>query len=228
MNDTEFSELELKATIVPQQVKWRDDLLHWQRLHEVVDEARRRVGDAYKSMAEINRNPDLSSEGKDRQRRKVAARAISDFEASKTLQRAQETVARVMEQWEGKVGLMVKPASNIAEATVQAQIRDRIAAMKGSRMDFLLKSAGDPIVASAVLTAPPFLSGLSDVEVTALKQKVERYASPEIAEARDATVKAMSEADHGWQRAMDLIGERAGLTKSPEGMWRDPSVAEAA
>ncbi len=40
--------------------------------------------------------------------------------------------------------------------------------------------------------------------------------SPEIAGARDATLKAMNEAEAGWQRAMDKIAERASLTKGPD------------
>ena len=36
--------------------------------------------------------------------------------------------------------------------------------------------------------------------------------SPEIA---DATLKAMKEADAGWQRSMDKIAERAGRSKGP-------------
>ena len=42
--------------------------------------------------------------------------------------------------------------------------------------------------------------------------------SPGIAEARNATLKAMKEAEQGWQRAIDKIGERAGLIKRPDGM----------
>jgi lipopolysaccharide biosynthesis regulator YciM len=34
-------------------------------------------------------------------------------------------------------------------------------------------------------------------------------------EARDATLKAMNQAEQGWQRAIDKIGERASLAKSP-------------
>jgi len=41
-------------------------------------------------------------------------------------------------------------------------------------------------------------------------------------------VKALQEAEAGWQKALDEIGERAGLTKAHNGVWRDPSVAEAA
>ena len=66
MKDTEFLELELKATIVPQQARWPNDVLHWQKLHEVVDEARNRVAQAWAAMDDIERDRDLSAEGKDR------------------------------------------------------------------------------------------------------------------------------------------------------------------
>jgi hypothetical protein len=34
-------------------------------------------------------------------------------------------------------------------------------------------------------------------------------------EARDATLKAMNQAEHGWRRAIDKIAERVCLTKGP-------------
>ena len=95
-------------------------------------------------------------------------------------------------------------------------------------MAFLEKNATDPVVAAALLTAPPFLSGLSDAELALVKHKVEQHISPEIAEARNATLKAMREAEQGWQRAIAKIGERAGLTKGADGTWRDPSKSVAA
>ena len=229
MNDQDFSELELRATIVPEQVRWpAPEYVHWQRLHELADEARERMRKAHKQMVEIDRNADLTPEGKERQRRKVAAQAIAEFEASKTLARAREAVTYVMDQWNAKVGLVVKPPSNIAEATVHAQIRDRLAAMKHGRMGFLQKHATDPIVASALLTVPSFLSGLSDAELALVKHKVEQHVSLEIAEARDATLKAMKEAEAGWQRAIDKIGERAGRTKIPDRARRNHSDSQAA
>ena len=45
----------------------------------------------------------------------------------------------------------------------------------------------------------------------------EQHVSTEIAEA---TLKAMKEAEAGWQKAIDLISERACLTKSPAPNWR--------
>jgi hypothetical protein len=47
------------------------------------------------------------------------------------------------------------------------------------------------------------------------KHRVEQNVSPEIAEARDATLKAMKEAEQGWRKAIDKIAERASLTKDP-------------
>jgi hypothetical protein len=139
MNDKEFSELELRATIVPQQVRWpAPEYLHWQRLHEAANEARERVSKAYMQMDEIDRDADLSRDGKYRQRRKTAAQAIADFEASKTLARACEAV-----------------------------------------------------------------------EVAVAKHNLEQHV-------RDATRKALKEAEHGWQRAIDKIAERASLTKGPD------------
>ena len=54
------------------------------------------------------------------------------------------------------------------------------------------------------------------VELAAAKHNVEQHVSPEIAEARDASLKAMKEAEQGWRRALDKIAERVSLTKGPD------------
>ena len=73
MNDKEFAELELRATIVPQQVRWpAPEHLHWKRLHAATNEARDRVRKAYMQMDEIDRYPGLSPDDKYRQRSKTA------------------------------------------------------------------------------------------------------------------------------------------------------------
>ena len=54
------------------------------------------------------------------------------------------------------------------------------------------------------------------MELAVPKQNVEQHVSPEIAEARDATLKAMKKAEAGWQKAIDKIAERASLTKGPD------------
>ena len=138
MSDQEFAELELRATICPRQSEWRKpEYVHWQKLHEAANEARERVSNAYMQMDEIDIRTDLSREDKRDERQRIAAQAIAEFEASRTLARAREAVR--------------------------------------------------------------LLTGRDDV-------------SPEIA---DAVLKAMKEADAGWQRAPDKIAERASLSKTP-------------
>jgi hypothetical protein len=140
MKDSEYNELKLKMQIVPHQVRWPTEHVHWQRLHQVVNEARERMGKAYMQMDEIDRNADLSREGKERQRRKAVAQAVADFEASQTLARAREAVE-----------------SAVAKHNIKP-------------------------------------------------------------ESRDATLKAMKEAEQGWRKAIDKIAERA-KTKDSNKRW---------
>ena len=77
MDDKAFDELKMRMAIVPEQARWpAPDFVHWQRLHAVADEARERVSKAYAQMDEIDRNADLSREGKERQRRKVRLKRL--------------------------------------------------------------------------------------------------------------------------------------------------------
>ena len=145
MSDKEFAELELRATICPVQCQWpKPEYVVWQKLHEAANEARARVSKACAQMDEIDRNPDLSREGKERQRRKAWAQAIADFEASKTLARACEAV-----------------------------------------------------------------------ELAVAKRNWEGHDSPEIAKDSEEMLRALKDVERGWQRAIDKIAERAGLSKSP-------------
>jgi len=80
-------------------------------------------------------------------------------------------------------------------------------------MAWLDKHGSDSMVASALLTAPACVSGMSDIEISFLRKKVEQHIAPEIVEARDAALKALEQAEQGWQRAQAKIGERGGLIK---------------
>jgi hypothetical protein len=142
MDNKAFDELKMRMQIIPQQARWPvPDSVQWQRLHAVADEARERVSKSCAQMDAIDRNPELSREEKERQRRKAWAQAIAAFEASRTLACARQAV-----------------------------------------------------------------------EVAVGKPNIEPEAS-------DATLKAMKEAEVGWQRAVDKIGERASLSKGPSA-WR--------
>ena len=74
--------------------------------------------------------------------------------------------------------------SNIAEAVLQSEIRAHLAAMNGNKVSFIDQHAADQRVASAVLGAPAFLSGLTEAELAIVHQRVEQHVSPEVANAK--------------------------------------------
>jgi hypothetical protein len=225
MDDKTFTEHGLKLSICPAQARWPEPkVLHWQALHRCADEARERVAQAWAAISEIDADKDLSSEGKARRRKKVTDETIADFERSKTLISAKDAVERQVAKWEEQTGMTVKPPTNVAEAVVYSEIRAHLAAIKGSKLGFVERHVSDQRVASAVIGAPPFLSGLTDAEVAVVRNRIEQHLAPEIAEARDATLKALEHAEQGWQRALDKIGERAGLAKGADDAWTDPKV----
>jgi hypothetical protein len=60
--------------------------------------------------------------------------------------------------------------------------------------------ATEQVVASAILGAPAFLSGLSDEEVSFVRTRAEEYVAPGVAKANTETLKALEHAEHGWAR----------------------------
>ena len=137
MSDKEFAELELRATICPRQCSWpKSEYVHWQKLHQAVDEARARLRNVRMQMDDIDSNVELSRDAKYHERSKLATQAIAEFVESKTLVRARQAV-----------------------------------------------------------------------ELVATEEHVSH-------EDRNAALKAMKETEAGWQKAVNKIAERAGLTKS--------------
>jgi hypothetical protein len=64
-------------------------------------------------------------------------------------------------------------------------------------------------------------------EVAMVRYKVEQHVPNEIIEAGERTAKALRELEQGWQRAQDVIGQRAGLRKGASGSWGEPANAAA-
>lgn len=62
---------------------WPEEHLHWQLLCKCVDQAREHVVKASAAMDEIDADRDLSAEGRDRKKKKIAAEAIAGFSAIK-------------------------------------------------------------------------------------------------------------------------------------------------
>jgi hypothetical protein len=179
-------------------------------------------------MAAIDDDKNLSAAGKESKKKGIAEAAISDFEKSKTLSAARDSVAHQITKWDEEIGLTSKTPPTIGESVQLTEIRSYISAMKGNRVDFLAKHAGDPRVVAAVLGAPAFLSGLTDADINIVKSQVTNRLAPEIAEARAETAKALQETEAGWRAAIRQISDRGGLGRPHDGMVRVATAADVA
>ena len=211
MDDKSFDALKLRMQIVPAADRWPDDLHHWATLKSAALEARSRVAKVDEAVAAIDEDPTLSAQGKAERRRQVAEKALAEAEASQALDGARQSVDRMMQRWNAKLGEGIEPPEDPRGVAVAVQIRDHVAAMKDGRLAFVERNLHDATLVSAILTAPAFLSGLSDTEVGVIRGKIEERVSPEIVKARSDTAKALAETEQGWTRAIRLIAERGGI-----------------
>ena len=220
MKDEEFAELKIKATICPEAIRWPTEYTHWKKLHGAVNEARDCTARALRAMDEVDQNADLSAEGRIKERTRIAERAISDFGKSSALSDAQAAVSNMQTKWAAKVAEIIKAPEDPRDVAIHAQVRDRVANMsKEDRFKFLQQHGDDLLVASALLTAPPFISGLSEAETALIRSKMERIAlAPEVLEAKDAVTKAMASAERGWRAAMALIAGRGKIVPERKGL----------
>jgi hypothetical protein len=211
LTDEEFSAVRIKARIAPAADNWPDDLLHFQKMKRAMYEARDRVERTYEALDAIEADPNLSAQGRAERCREIAEQVMSEHKASPTLARAKEAVASVQARWDARIADALKPPKDHVEATLHAQIREHVSQMKEGRVQFLNEQGGDPSVAAALLLAPPFLSGLSEGEVTMLQHKIEVAAlGPEVGQARAETAKAWAATQSGWDGVAALITERVG------------------
>lgn len=226
MNDKNFAELELK-TICPNADQWPIEYMHQQTLVAAAKEARAFLRDAYAKLDAVDANRDLTPEGKRRQRAELGNEIIVMMQTSKTPERIREAVDQVLRKYQAKIDANLKRATDPHEEAVYGQIRDRLFNMKEGRLSWLEKNIDDTLI-GAVLTAPAYVSGLTEAEYQLVKLQLERRAPPEIIEGRAFTQKASTEIERGWRAVIARVGERAGLTQGPDGKWRDPSMSAAA
>jgi len=245
MDDYQFEILKIKAAVCPSKDNWpspdvevsimgdrptvKGGMLYWSALHAAVDDARACVTNAFAKYAAVDHDKNLSPDGKASKKRAIAEAAIASLSKLKSLDQARAAIEQQMLAWDKESGLAFKPPAYVGEAVQLSEIRAHLATLKAvDRVGFVTKHANDARVVQAVLGAPAFLSGLTDAEIDVVRQQIEKRVAPQVASARAATHKALQETEAGWRNAISQIGERAGLTKAPDGTWRDPSMSVAA
>jgi hypothetical protein len=179
------------------------------------------VREAHAKLDKIDGNRDLTPEAKKRQRAELVSALIGKLDASATRTRAREAADYVLQKYEHKIDSNLKPATDAQSVGVHAQIRSQLLAMKDpkERMSFFERLGGDLTLISAALSAPPYVSGLSDAEVALLRKKLEQQAPVEIIKERDFVQTALAEIERGWRAAKARIAKRGGLVKGLDESW---------
>jgi hypothetical protein len=128
----------------------------------------------------------------------------------------------MMAHWASLEQKVIRKPDDVHEIALYSQIRQHVNSLgKPARIRFI--QSADALALSALLTAPSYLSRLSDEELTVSKARAEQLALPkEILETRNGTVKRMAEAGTGFERAIRLIADKGGLVGDGKGGWRDP------
>jgi hypothetical protein len=227
MSDAEYIALKLENHIASTQVRWPSDTtaLHWAKLHRAVYTARSAVQAAWTENDRIEKSTDLTMQGKRKQRAEAAMAAITSLTEDKSLANAREAVERMMTRWAEKAAAVIKKPEDPHEVSLHQEIRQRVAAIDPKdRLGWLHKHAADPMVFSALLTAPVALTGLTEAELAMVNAAADASLGPEIAEAKAATEKALADLERGHRVAMKLIAERGGL-RQVGGGWEIPKVA---
>ena len=190
---------------------------HWSAIHECVDYAREHTLKTLGALQGIDADKKLSPAGKADAKLKFGTKALAALKQSEHLSKAQRAVSEQCARWDKEIGLQPKEPS-AADAMMRAEVRAFLASMSKSaeRVAFINSNLalGDPdILADAVLSAPPWLSGLSPAELAVVRQRVAATRNPEIAKARADTEEALAVVERGWRAASNQIREAAGIEK---------------
>jgi hypothetical protein len=205
--------------------KWpkKDDLpSYWTVLHDSVDTLRglmQVLDDAFEA---IDNNPDLSSSGRSKKRIEEATSVLKELEKYEPLEKASNLVARKVAKLHEKMSVLPESPSG-ADIAIAAEIRAAIKAeSEPEKFAFGLRS--DAKVVRAILSAPAFLSGMTDEGLGRLREAALHALHPaEVSEVAELTA-AEKIARDALALAKERIATRAGLTKGADGTWTAPDA----
>jgi hypothetical protein len=228
MDNREFLETALRLAVCPSEHKWpRPEVsitrdgdgngfiaagLHWQRAHDAAAGLRDLATRAINDVTAVNADKSLSPEGKRAKKRQLAKWAKVALEQSKITAHARETFERQLAKWDDELNRKLSLATTAHAATVYQELWKQSREKKGAeRLAWLNQYAADETFASALLTSPLAVTGLSADEMKFLRSKFEAAVAPAVAAQRSLTARALDEIDAGTRNALTRICEAAGL-----------------
>jgi len=99
------------------------------------------------------------------------------------------------------------------------EVRNYISKQKAP-VDFVMRSLSDGRVLGAVLTAPSFLSGLTDVQMNVMRERARAALHPEEAQMQKSLTKALDELREGVAAMKRMLLERCEMSEDDDGQFR--------
>jgi hypothetical protein len=188
---------------------------------DYADEASRELGGLQRSLRDrvagdygarysaIQADQNLSETGKE---------AATEAAAKAALVEVDRLMQTSPKKWRGKISeltqqIAAKLPGLPPDSVLAGQIRDHLRNLPGSqRATFLLKHAGDQVIAGVVLNSPPFLLGeMSDETLDLFRKAVIAMASPEIQARIDKINQLLKAVDTTAEAVKKSIRQSAGL-----------------
>jgi hypothetical protein len=186
---------------------------HWNQLRAVTKGVREELTELDATLLKIEQNKDLSAEGIKRQKAAVAKEVLTKLQNYHSLELAEYEAgvrAEKLDQKVSEVMALGKPRDH-GEAQVASEIRSFLKQQGDGALMKAVSLKSDYRLINAVLSAPAFLSGMSEDDVGKLKAEVLQTSDPQIEKV--ALQRAVDVCRSAVNTATTMIVERAGLRK---------------
>jgi hypothetical protein len=211
MATCKLTDLEIAARIVPTMLRWPPPeiarTITWDRLREPVDLLRIMMRTVDDACLQAEADGDLSPDGIARRRQKIGRQALSELENWSPLRAAERAVTENIEYLEKRMVDLPQPPTAVADVMLAQEIRQYIRSHK-SPIDVALKSMSDPRMLSAILNAPAFLSGLSDTQMTLIRERARTALHPQQVQMQQELAKSLDDLRGGVEAAKRMVRER--------------------
>jgi hypothetical protein len=141
-------------------------VVHWLELKKAPEGVREILRDVNVKMSQVEESKELAPEGVKNQRAQIAKEAVAKLEQA--IEPAQRAADRRLQALNNKLSTVIAKPS---DAALAAEIRAHIS-KQPSPIFAALALKNDPQTISALVSAPSYLSGLSDADVATLKAQV--------------------------------------------------------
>jgi hypothetical protein len=200
---------EIHTCVVATRIRWPETgtTIAWSRLHDCVDALQDLVRTVGLHCVEAEQNRDFSAAGIMRRRLELGRQALTELANFKPFQAAEKATLDNIDYLEKKMIDLPQPPTNVADVALAQEIRSYVSKQK-SPIDVAVRAMSDHRILSAILNAPPFLSGLSDAEFKVVRERARAALHPEQVKMQQQLTKSLEELRAGLAATKRMLLER--------------------